>query len=209
MTKDDDLIRLAGRRLAEHFHDKGLSTRKTYAHKPIEHLGALLAATILQGSSSFERVVKKRIARIEEKYPSCLTVSQIRREIIEQKKTHEFLELRHGVKTYRFERFVELIAQHGIESRADLKEALKKEEFCKELLRLDGIGNKSIDFLKINIGLFSIAVDKSLKQFALSAGVNKRNYNFLRDAYLEATRILGMNPQDLACRVGEYEAQFL
>lgn len=205
VTANESLEELAGKKIAAHFLAQGLDAQAEYEHRVIDHLGALIAATILQSNSGFRKVVVPRIRHIEKEYPQYTTVNALLT-LMRDGETPAFLKMKEGIKSYRFETFVRFLAQRGINTMEQLREALQDESFCDEMERLEGFGKKSVDFMKIYSGLESIAIDRHLREFAISAGINKKNYDFLQKAYLKAAHILKMSPRDLDRQIWEYQS---
>ncbi|TOO24339.1 hypothetical protein CGH40_22920, partial [Vibrio parahaemolyticus] len=66
-------------------------------------------------------------------------------------------------------------------------------DFCNELQTLNGIGPKTVDYMKCLVGIDSVAVDRHIKSFAKAAGIERFDYDFLRDVFCSAADLLSIS----------------
>jgi len=107
-------ILLAARRIADYATDEGALGEQKIARAICEHLGAVLADSVLQAGLNYTTVVRPRVLTILRTYPNRDTVSALLA-LIEERKTGVFLNWRHHEKVVRFEMLVALLKEWGIE----------------------------------------------------------------------------------------------
>lgn len=182
----------SARQLANYAMEQGISSGQQ-AHRPIyNHMGALLADSILQAGLNYASVVKPRIEYIlTEHLEKNTTLALI--ELIESQQTSQFLNWSHKTKITRFEATVHFLHSHSINSSTELRDNLEKSSFGDKLRQIDGIGPKTIDYMKCLVGIDSIAVDRHIRTFAQNAGVKYSDYDFLHKSFCSAADLLSIS----------------
>lgn len=182
-------VLLAARRIADHAKDEGALWELKVPRATCEHLGAVLADSVLQAGLNYATVVRPRVLAILRTYSSHDTVSSLL-ELIKEQRTGEFLSWRHHEKVTRFETLVVFLKEWGVEDVHDLRSNLALEEFCEAIQTLNGIGPKTVDYMACLVGIDSIAVDRHVRTFAKSVGVENDDYHFLRKSFCCAADLL-------------------
>ncbi len=182
-------ILLAARRIADHAKEEGALWEEKVPRATCEHLGAVLADSVLQAGLNYANVVRPRVLAILQRYPKLNTISALL-VLIEEQRTGEFLNWRHHEKVARFEALVTFLKEWGIEKVQDLRAHLVAEEFCEAIQTVNGVGPKTVDYMACLVGIDSIAIDRHVRSFAKRVGVENDDYFFLRKSFCCAADLL-------------------
>jgi hypothetical protein len=142
------------------------------------HIGATIADAVLQAQKDYDAYVTPRTTRILKRWPHEKTITPLLNLLVSVPAT-EFLNCKdsESSKTWlgrRVERFcaiLHLLKREKIESEADLKAWLAKDNNLPKLHAIRGVGPKTVDYLKILVGLQSAAIDGRLRKFLGMAGI--------------------------------------
>lgn len=184
-------ILLAARRIADHAKDEGAILEEKASRATCDHLGAVLADSILQAGLNYMTVVRPRVLEILRTYPNAVSISALEA-LISEGQTSSFLNWRHHEKVGRFEALVAFLKGWDIESALDLRVSLASEHFCEAIQTIHGVGPKTVDYMACLVGIDSIAVDRHVRTFAKKVGVENDDYHFLRKAFCYAADLLGL-----------------
>ncbi|MCG5076256.1 hypothetical protein [Paraburkholderia tagetis] len=184
-------VLLAARRIADHAKDEGALFEEKHPRATCEHLGAVLADSVLQAGLNYTTVVRPRVLAILRGHPTRLTISSLVA-LIQDGKTGAFLNWRHHEKVSRFEALVVFLKDWGIEDVKDLRAGLVSDEFCNAIQTVNGIGPKTVDYMACLVGIDSIAVDRHVRTFAKTVGVENDDYHFLRKSFCCAADLLSL-----------------
>ncbi len=184
-------ILLAARRIADHAKEEGAHWDQKIPRAICEHLGAVLADSVLQAGLNYATVVRPRVLAILRTYPNQDTVAALLG-LIEERRTGVFLNWRHHEKVARFEMLVGFLKEWGIEDVKDLRSHLASEEFCDAIQSVNGVGPKTVDYMACLVGIDSIAVDRHVRTFARRVGVENDDYHFLRRSFCCAADLLAL-----------------
>ncbi|WP_321938075.1 HhH-GDP family DNA glycosylase [Burkholderia cepacia] len=184
-------VLLAARRIADHAKDEGALFEEKRPRATCEHLGAVLADSVLQAGLNYTTVVRPRIAAILQAHPNRVTISSLVA-LIEGGETGAFLNWRHHEKVARFEALVLFLKEWGIDDVKDLRAGLASDEFCNVIQTVNGIGPKTVDYMACLVGIDSIAVDRHVRTFAKTVGVKSDDYYFLRKSFCCAADLLSL-----------------
>ncbi|WP_249206315.1 hypothetical protein [Burkholderia multivorans] len=182
---------LAARLIADHAKDEGALFRENHPRVTCEHLGAVLADSVLQAGLNYTTVVRPRVVAILSAHPNRLTISSLVA-LIQDGKAGAFLNWRHHEKVARFEALVLFLQEWGIEDVDDLRAALASDEFSDAIQTVNGIGPKTVDYMACLVGIDSIAVDRHVRTFAKTVGVKNDDYHFLRKSFCCAADLLSL-----------------
>lgn len=180
---------ISARRVADLAESDGLDINHSFSRSSCQHLGAVLADSVLQSGLNYSTVVKPRISRILKEYEHANNTSELIL-IIKTGNTSEFLNWQHMTKITRFEELVISIHELGIENSMELRKRLDEESFCRSLQEISGIGPKTVDYMSCLLGIESVAVDRHIRNYAKRAGVVETDYNFLKRVFCFAADFL-------------------
>lgn len=182
-------VLLAARRIADLAKDEGVIGGIRTPRATCDHMGGVLADSVLQAGLNYKTVVRPRVMAILESYPKHDTVSAIF-SMTQQRKTGEFLNWNHPEKLNRFDALVAFLSDWGIEDTDDLRAALQDAQFCEAVQTVNGIGPKTVDYMACLVGIDSIAVDRHVRTFAKKVGVENTDYQFLHRSFCYAADFL-------------------
>ncbi len=182
-------VLLAARRIADHAKDEGALCEQKAPRATCDHLGAVLADSVLQAGLNYATVVRPRVLAILRTYPTFDTISALLG-VIQERRTGAFLNWRHHEKVSRFETLVAFLRDSGIENVQDLRVSLASEQFCDHIQTVNGVGPKTVDYMACLVGIDSIAVDRHVRTFAKKVGVENDDYHFLRKSFCCAADLL-------------------
>lgn len=184
-------VLLAARRIADHAKDEGALIEEKHPRATCDHMGAVLADSVLQAGLNYTTVVRPRVLAILRTHPARRTISSLI-SLIRDGKTGTFLNWRHHEKVSRFEALVIFLKDWGIEDVQDLRASLASDEFCDAVQTVNGIGPKTVDYMACLVGVDSIAVDRHVRTFAKTVGVENDDYHFLRRSFCCAADLLSL-----------------
>jgi len=119
-------------------------------------------------------VVWPRIQRLRQEHPEARTTSGFAG-LLEQVGAGSLLGFR-GAKPERDKALTRFFLGERVETEADLKAWLTREENLTRLRHLPGIGPKTVDYLQILAGLDTSEIDRHLALFLEQAGVEANTY---------------------------------
>lgn len=184
-------ILLAARRIADYAKDEGALREQKVPRVTCEHVGAVLADSVLQAGLNYTTVVRPRVLAILRTYPEMDSVSSLMT-LVKEHKTGVFLNWRHHEKVTRFEALVHFLARWNVDRADDLRALLARDEFCHAIQGINGVGPKTVDYMACLVGIDSIAVDRHVRTFAKKVGVENDDYQFLRRSFCCAADLLSV-----------------
>ncbi|MFE1320469.1 hypothetical protein [Kitasatospora phosalacinea] len=154
------------------------------------HMGAVICDAAFQPRRNYLRQVRPALLRLVAAWPEATTVSAFRaRTATEDLAAAMTFRSPRRVATARG--LADLLAAHGVETRADLHAWLDAPAHRAALRRVPGVGPKTVDYLANLVGRSHVAVDTHLRAFAAGAGLPELGYEGLRAAYERAADALG------------------
>ena len=139
------------------------------------HIGATVADAVLQANLRYKTHVKPRVNRILAEYPDERTTSATLK-LLSSMPATDYLHWRGKDRADRFRQVLDLFAAEGIETEADLRDWLCHESCQVKLRSIKGIGPKTVDYLKILVGMPTSAIDRHLLNFLGLAGLAPCGY---------------------------------
>lgn len=191
MTSSAIEVLLVARRIANRAKDEGVLFEEKHPRATCEHLGAVLADSVLQAGLNYTTVVRPRVLAILRIHPNRHTISSLV-SLIQNGGAGAFLNWRHHEKVRRFEELVAFLQRWGVEDAQDLCACLASDEFCNAVQSVSGIGPKTVDYMACLVGIDSVAVDRHVRTFAKAVGVENDDYHFLRASFCCAADLLSL-----------------
>jgi hypothetical protein len=195
MTNSTIEVLRAARSIANKATKEGVLFEEKYQRVICEHLGAVLADSVLQAGLNYMTVVRPRVLAILQTHPSRHSISSLV-SLIKDGGTGAFLNWRHHEKVSRFESLVAFLKRWGVEDVHDLRAGLVSNEFCHAIQGVKGIGPKTVDYMACLVGIDSIAVDRHVRKFAKALGVENDDYHFLRESFCYAADLLSLSRRE-------------
>lgn len=196
----------AARCIADRAVNEGVLISQATCRPVYEHMGAVLADSILQAGLNYMTVVRPRISSILSMFPHAATIT-ILIEVIEKEGSAKFLQWRHSEKVSRFNELVAFIGEAGIETTNHLSEVLHDDGFRKDLRRVRGVGPKTVDYMSCLVGVDCIAVDRHIRGFADFAGLEDASYDYLREVFSFAADLLSISRRDFDACIWHHQAK--
>ncbi len=173
---------------------------------PYNHMGATISDAILQSGLNYKTVVKPRIDGILAKYPEAKTTSAFLR-ILNQIGANKLLRWRDSEKPNRILALANLFISEGIETESQLRTWLEDEEHIASLGKLRGVGNKTIDYLRLLSGISTSAIDRHLLGFISEAGINVSGYSEAKDVINRTADLIGKDKSLLDHSIWKYMSE--
>jgi len=152
------------------------SLDEIYSHK--NHMGAIMVDGILQAGINYDTVVKPRVEKIG---------------IIKKAKTtkgfyafysrqglEKLINFR-GKKIETIKSLVNLFIKEKIDNPKELKKWIENNKNLKKLIMINGIGDKTVDYFKILVGIPTVAIDRHLINFLRKANISIGDYKKARE----------------------------
>lgn len=196
---------LAARLVADYARELGADTERQETRPVYDHMGALLADSVLQAGLNYNSVVRPRVEAILAQFPQCDRTSALL-PVVGDGKTAAFLNWTHLEKIGRFESLVRFLDGNSIETVSDLGGELQQPRFVELLRSVRGIGPKTVDYMGCLVGLDSVAVDRHVRTFARRVGVLNDDYDFLRSVFCCAADLLSLSRRQFDAWVWQRES---
>lgn len=179
----------AARLIANHAKARGLPQNAISSRVHFAHMGALLCDSVLQAGVNYRTVVAKRTRRVIEKFPYANDLLGIR-VALNRHGSEFFLDWNHQEKVSRFNDLVRFMEFEAIGSVHRLRDWMSGAEARSRLQSVRGVGPKTFDYMACLIGIECIPIDRHLRTFASSAGVEDNDYDSLHRSFALAADLL-------------------
>jgi thermostable 8-oxoguanine DNA glycosylase len=144
-----------------------------------DHMGAIIIDGILQAGLNYNYVVKPRIERVLNEFPELKTTTSFLTEI-QKGNLENIANWQHHEKLDRIKAVTIFFKEEEIETAPELHAWLENKKNVVYFKSVRGIGDKTADYFKILSGRSSVAVDRHLFNFILSADVSITNNEYDR-----------------------------
>lgn len=170
------------------------------------HIGAILTDAILQSGVNYKYVVWPRVQHILNTYPFANTVSSFL-EILDDYGTANVIHLANKVKASRLHDIALFCQLNGLETTKHLTEFLKIDSNVALLKHINGIGDKTCDYIKRLLGFDIVAVDRHVRSFIESADIMYSDYNDIKDVVEFAADFMDCTRRMLDYSIWKYMAE--
>jgi len=162
--------------------------------EPYGHMGATVADSILQANNKYTTHVKPRVERILARWPDEKTVTELLN-LLESVSPTDYLDWQGEDRACRFRDVLHLFKEEGVENESDLKVWLEKK-----------VGDKTVDYFRIMVGLQGVAIDRRLLRFLAMAGtpISQSNYRAARDIVNRAADLASIPRRDFDHSIWRY-----
>jgi hypothetical protein len=176
---------------------------ETRDRKPYYHMGATITDVILQAGLNYKNVVYPRVRVIIDKYSYYKTTSRF---IILFKTIplNDILNWKDNYKTERIKKLTYFLYNLSIETEEELSKWLKENDNVNHLLQLDGIGPKTVDYIKKMVGIPSISVDRHMFKFLELAGIKTSEYDYAKFLLKKTSQYLNMSYEYLDSNIWNF-----
>jgi len=149
--------------------------RKELDYSNYGHMGATMAAAILQAGLTWETTVRPRVERLRTKFPDAATTTAFLG-LLQQRGHVEVLDWNDKEKPSRILGLARFLQAEHVENEAELRNWLRDPENGCRLMDLRGVGDKTVDFLQMLVGIPTNAVDRYLYTLLAQAGIEAQGY---------------------------------
>lgn len=170
------------------------------------HMGATLADAVLQRGIDYKSVVEPRIKRLLAEYPEATTTSAFAH-VVREHGAAQVLNWSEGQKPETLVALINLLLEHGVETEDDLRAWLEHAENLVRLQGINGIKDKTADYLQILVGIQTVAVDMHLFGFLAEAGVPTSDYAEAHKILRETATLLGVEAAKLDHSIWRYRSE--
>jgi hypothetical protein len=171
--------------------------------EPYNHMGATITDAILQAGVRYDTVVRPRVHKLIKQYPEGKTTSGFL-QLLDKVGSNALLDWSDNEKPNRVLGVTQFFAQQGIEIESDLKIYLQTPAHVGTLKALRGLGDKTIDYFKILVGVPTAAIDRQLNNFLARAGAEANTYDEAQAVIHAAADLLQVNRADLDHSIWRY-----
>lgn len=174
-------------------------TQKT----PYYHMGATITDAVLQAGLNYNHVVYPRVLKLLKDYPNYTSTCDFII-LMQTIPLSEIINWTNKRKLELIEQLCWLFLRNDIQNEDQLAYWLDDECHVKQLLDINGVGPKTIDYLKMLSGLQAIAIDRHLFEFLQLAGIFIDTYDEARDLYQKTASYLSMSNYEIDRKVWLY-----
>lgn len=168
-----------------------------------DHIGALFTDVILQAGVNYRSVVRPRVERVLFNYPEAKTVSVFIR-ILDYYGVSNVLNWNNAAKIRRMEDLLSFCMSHSIETAHDLTSFLNSKSGEAQLKEINGIGNKTCDYIKRLLGFDTVAVDRHIRDFLVEANIMFDDYYEIKEVVEFAADIMAKTRRSLDYSIWSY-----
>jgi len=170
---------------------------------PYYHMGATITDSILQAGLNYRHVVYPRVLKLLTKFSDYRTTCDfiILMQVIP---LMELVNWKNEKKLTYINDLSWFLFNNGIENENQLAVWLDTDKNIHQLRKINGIGPKTIDYLKMLSGNQAIAIDRHLFAFLELAGIFNRTYSEASLIYSQASELLDMSKYELDRKVWLY-----
>ena len=168
-----------------------------------DHIGALFTDVILQAGVNYRSVVRPRVERVLFNYPEAKTVSDFCR-ILDYYGVSNVLNWNNAAKIRRMEDLLSFCMSHSIETAHDLTSFLNSKSGEAQLKEINGIGNKTCDYIKRLLGFDTVAVDRHIRDFLVEANIMFDDYYEIKEVVEFAADIMAKTRRSLDYSIWSY-----
>jgi len=169
----------------------------------IDHIGALFTDAILQAGVNYRSVVKPRVESVLIRFPEAETVSAFSK-VLEYYGVREVLHWNNAAKIRRMEDLVSFCSLHSIETASDLTFFLNSKTGEGLLKEINGIGNKTCDYMKRLLGFDTVAVDRHIREFLEDADIRFDDYFEIKEVVEFAADMMDKTRRSLDYSIWSY-----
>lgn len=168
-----------------------------------DHIGALFTDAILQAGVNYRSVVRPRVERVLFTFPEAKTVSSFSN-VLDLYGVKDVLRWNNAAKIQRMKDLVSFCMIHTIETSSDLTSFLNSDLGEEQLKAINGIGNKTCDYLKRLLGFDTVAVDRHIRNFLVDADIMVEDYSEVKEVVEFTADIMDINRRALDYSIWSY-----
>ena len=168
-----------------------------------DQMGAIITDAILQAGINYDNVVAPRVKCLREKYPRARTTTGFL-QLCGKTDPKVLLKWKGDEKPRRIIQVTKFFKKEDIQVKADLCEWIQKPGNPERLKQLKGIGDKTVDYFKILVGIQTSAIDRHLMNFLKEAGIEASGYEEAQKIIDKTADSMGENRRDFDHSIWTY-----
>ena len=171
---------------------------------PYGHMGATITEAILQAGTNYSTVVKPRVMKLLDRGEGITTDGF--QDLLIREGARKVLNWEDTEKPKRIHQLTGLLSREGIQNELDLKAWMQDENNIEKLEDIRGIGNKTIDYLRILTGISTTAVDRHIFRFLMNAKIQigTSEYDRAKSIVNETATQIGIDSSTLDYSIWSY-----
>jgi hypothetical protein len=193
-------------KLVEFIDSLGDFSIRPISNRGYGHMGATITDSILQAGLNYKTVVEPRVRAVLEGFPLATTSTEFLG-ILTEHGANKILGWKHPEKPRRVCELTTFFVAESVDTEECLGQYLRCAINCEKLLRLNGIGPKTLDYLKNFGGIPTIAVDRHITNFVAVAGITCSSYQEISRLVCTAADLISVSASDLDFAIWEYVSQ--
>ncbi|MCL6445557.1 MAG: hypothetical protein K6T83_19240 [Alicyclobacillus sp.] len=172
-----------------------------------DHMGAVIVDGVLQSGLNYKNTVLPRVEKIKS-LPEAKTVSGFLAVIVSNA-LDRLLSGKDG-KPFRGDKprtivlLTSLLYFEGVDTADDFRTWIVRKDSETKLKSIPRIGDKTVDYLKLLVGIETVAIDVRLRDFLIQSGGIEGDYAFNKEVFLRASTMLGVSPRTLDSAIWQY-----
>lgn len=168
-----------------------------------QHMGATISDSVLQAGLNYRHVVEPRVKRLILEHPEARTTSDFQ-ELIAFHGIKTLLQWNDPEKPRRIMELTWFLSSEGLQTESMICQWLQKPGNANLLLQLRGVGPKTLDYLKMLVGIPTIAVDRHIKNLVTAIGLEYKQYEDVNKVVSLAADQLGINRNSFDWAIWSY-----
>ena len=161
-----------------------------------KQMSAIIVDSILQAGLNYDTVIKPRIENLLRNYPDYKTTSEFIF-LYKQISLSHLINWKNEIKLNRINNLSNYLFNFDIETPEQLLLWISKDENYIDIMKINGIGLKTADYLRMLVGYESIPIDRHLFRFFEKMGISTLGYRQVSEICNEVSLRLQIKPHIL------------
>lgn len=136
-----------------------------------QHIGATLVDTVLQAGLKYDTVVKPKVLAMQKNIAARTVKGLLSLSNDNNSELKKVISWRDDRKPNLITQLAKFFDSQGVSTEDDLKTWVSSDSNSEQLKTIKGIGSKTIDYLKILVGVQNCAIDRHVFRFIKNAGI--------------------------------------
>ena len=177
------------RKVADHVFSLEGFRIENRARTTYGHMGAIISDGVLQAGLNYENVVAPKVRDLIDRCPEAETTTGFLDAMISNRLL-DLLNWAHPEKPRRIMAVTSLLHGLRVDTEGTFRDWLATPGSGAHLMQVRGVGPKTVDYFKMLVGLPSIPVDRHVRAFVSSAGVDRKRYEDVQQVIVLAADLL-------------------
>lgn len=168
-----------------------------------DHIGALFTDAVLQAGVNYRSVVRPRVESVLIRFPEADTVTAFSN-VLERYGIGNVLNWNNAAKIRRMQDLVSFCMCHSIDTASELTQFLNDKTGEDLLKEINGIGDKTCDYMKRLLGFDTVAVDRHIRDFLEDADILYDDYYDIKEVVEFAADFMDITRRELDYSIWSY-----